>query len=257
MLKGKIEEVCVYIDGLNKQEQYRLIPELLADGRAGIRKIGDRLENRLKKEAAEFERINRMKETEMLLREKGYRLIAGIDEAGRGPLAGPVVAAAVILPDDFCIAGVNDSKKLSSKRREALYQRIIGEAAGYGVGMVDSREIDRINILRATYKAVGIALKNLNPKPDCLLLDAIILPGCDIYQESVIKGDSKCLSVAAASIIAKVTRDRYMERLHRQYPMYNFLQNKGYGSSEHMKAISEYGPCPYHRLTFIKNIRRR
>ena len=257
MFNGTIDEVNAYIERLDSREQYRLIPELLADKRAGIRKIGEKLKNRLKREAAEFERINRMKEIEKGLREKGYRLVAGIDEAGRGPLAGPVVAAAVILPDGFYTAGVNDSKKLSSQRREALYRSIIEEAVGYGVGMVDSSEIDRINILRATYKAAGMALENLSPKPDCLLLDAIKLPGCAIYQESVIKGDSKCLSVAAASIIAKVTRDRYMDTIHRRYPMYNFLQNKGYGSSEHMEAILEYGPCPYHRRTFIRNIRRR
>ena len=257
MLNGSIEEIKLYIEGLNTKEQYRLIPELLSDGRAGVRRIGKTLQGKLKKEAAELERINRMRVIEKELKKKGYRLVAGIDEAGRGPLAGPVVAAAVILPEDFFLAGVDDSKKLSPRRREALYQSIIDGSVAYGVGMVDSCEIDRINILQATYRAVGIALENLGQKPDCLLLDAMTLPGCSLYQQSVVKGDQKCLSVAAASIIAKVTRDRFMEELHRRYPVYNFLQNKGYGTSEHVEAILRYGPCPYHRRTFIQNIRRR
>ena len=257
VLNGKIEDIKHYIERLSVNEQYRLIPELLSDGRAGVRRIGEILQGRLKKEAAELERINRMREIENELKKKGYRLVAGIDEAGRGPLAGPVVAAAVILPENFFLAGVDDSKKLSPRMREALYQSIIEEAVAYGVGMVDSCEIDRINILQATYRAVGIALENLCQKPDCLLLDAITLPGCSLYQQSVVKGDQKCLSVAAASIIAKVTRDRFMEELHRSYPVYNFLHNKGYGTREHVEAIIKYGPCPYHRRTFIQDIRRR
>jgi ribonuclease HII len=257
VLNGKVEDIKHYIERLNTKDQYRLIPELLADDRAGVRRIGKTLQGRLKKEAAELERINRMREIEKDLKKKGYRLVAGIDEAGRGPLAGPVVAAAVILPEDFFLAGVDDSKKLSPQRREALYQSIIEKAAAYGVGMVDSSEIDRINILQATYRAVDIALDDLSQKPDCLLLDAITLPGCSFYQQSVVKGDQKCLSIAAASIIAKVTRDRFMEGLHRRYPMYNFLHNKGYGTREHVEAILKYGPCPYHRRTFIQNIRRR
>lgn len=257
MLNGNIEDINHYIERLSIKEQYRLIPELLSDGRAGVRRVGEILQGRLKKEAAELERINRMREIEKGLREKGYRLVAGIDEAGRGPLAGPVVAAAVILPEDFFLAGVDDSKKLSPRRREALYQSIIAAAVSYGVGMVDNCEIDRINILQATYRAVAAALEDLGQKPDCLLLDAITLPGCSLYQQSVVKGDQKCLSVAAASIIAKVTRDRFMEGLHRRYPMYNFLQNKGYGTREHVEAILKYGPCPYHRNTFIQNIRGR
>jgi ribonuclease HII len=257
VLNGKIEDIKHYIERLNTKEQYRLIPELLSDDRAGVRRIGEMLQSRLKKEAAELERINRMREIEKDLKKKGYRLVAGIDEAGRGPLAGPVVAAAVILPEDFFLAGVDDSKKLPPRTREALYQSIIDGSVAYGVGMVDSCEIDRVNILQATYRAVGIALENLGQKPDCLLLDAITLPGCSLYQQSVVKGDQKCLSVAAASIIAKVTRDRFMEGLHRRYPMYNFLHNKGYGTREHVEAILKYGPCPYHRRTFIQNIRRR
>lgn len=257
MKNKSIAEVAAYIEHMSIQEQQRLTPELLSDSRAGVRALGKRLQNRLKREAAEYERINRMKEIEKALRRKGYRLIAGIDEAGRGPLAGPVVAAAVILPEDFFLAGVNDSKKISPQKRELLYQNIKESALCFGVGMVDNPEIDKTNILRATLKAAAMAVEKLKEKPDCLLLDAIKLPCCPIFQQSVIKGDSKCLSVAAASIIAKVTRDRFMDDLHRSYPMYNFLQNKGYGTEEHIEAIHKYGPCPYHRQTFIQNIWRR
>ncbi len=256
MLKTGIAQIKDYIKQLDSRQQYRLIPQLLEDERTSVRNIGKQLQNKLKRETQEFERINRMKEMEKGLRRKGFSLIAGIDEAGRGPLAGPVAAAAVVLPDGFCVPGVNDSKKLSPQRREELYQRIVEESLDYGVGMVDNIEIDRINILNATYRAAGIAVEKLKKYPDCLLLDAIRLPGYSCYQKSVIKGDQKCLSIAAASIVAKVTRDRYMLKLHQCYPQYNFEQNKGYGTREHIKAIMEHGPSPVHRNTFIQNIRR-
>lgn len=251
----KLADIKECTKNMNKQQLLDIIPGLLEDRRTTVRAFGKRLENRLKKEAEELERIRTLKKIENGLKQKGYLCIAGIDEAGRGPLAGPVTVAAVVLPEDFCLPGVNDSKKLSPKKREYLYNRIIEEALDYGIGMVDNREIDRINVLRATYRAAATAVENLNLRPDCLLLDAINLPGCNIFQKSVIKGDAKCLTVAAASIIAKVTRDRYMQTLHKHYPQYNFGQNKGYGTREHVSAIVEYGPCPVHRLTFIKNIR--
>ncbi len=257
MLTGSISQIKAYIERLDSEEQQRLIPGLLADSRSGVRDLGRRVQGKLKREALEFERIDRMKRIESGLRQKGYTLVAGIDEAGRGPLSGPVVAAAVILPEDFFVPGIDDSKKLSPERRDYLYGIITQKAAAYGVGMVDNEEIDRINILRATYKAAAIAVERLKKKPDCLLLDAMKLPGCNLYQQSVVKGDSTCLSIAAASIIAKVTRDRYMDILDERYPQYNFSQNKGYGTKEHILAIMEHGPCPVHRKTFIKNIRRR
>ncbi|MDD2573220.1 MAG: ribonuclease HII [Bacillota bacterium] len=257
MLTGSVDQIRAFIEELDSEEQRRLIPGLLDDHRAGVRNLGRRIQGKLKREALEIERINSMKRIENGLMQKGYTLVAGIDEAGRGPLSGPVVAAAVILPVDFFVPGINDSKKLSPRRREYLYRRIINEAVAYGIGMVDNSEIDRINILRATYKAATIAVEKLTKKPDCLLLDAIKLPDCSLYQKSVVKGDSRCLSVAAASIIAKVARDEYMKAVDRCYPQYNFKQNKGYGTKEHISAILKYGPCPLHRKTFIQNIRRQ
>ncbi|MBA1333835.1 MAG: Ribonuclease HII [Firmicutes bacterium] len=231
-----------------------IIPALLCDERKSVRDLGKRMLRRVKSQREEYERINRMKEIEAGLRKKGFTVIAGIDEAGRGPLCGPVVAAAVILPEGFFVPGVNDSKKLSPQRREELFLEITEKCLDYAVGMVDSREIDRINILNATYKAVDIAIGRLNLTPQCLVLDAIKLPGCSMYQESVIKGDQKCLSVAAASIIAKVERDRYMAKVHGLYPEYNFESNKGYGTKEHIDAILKHGPCSEHRITFLRNI---
>lgn len=257
MLTKNVNYIKAYLETLNSEEQSQLIPELLADSRVGVKSLGERIRNRLRKDALEIERINRMKEKEECLQQKGYNLVAGIDEAGRGPLSGPVVAAAVILPENFSVLGVKDSKQLSPGFRERLYKEITNKAVAYGVGMVDNLEIDRINILRATYKAVVIAVSNLKREPDCLLLDGLRLPNCSIYQESVIKGDLKCLSIAAASIVAKVVRDEYMIFLDRRYPEYNFRQNKGYGTKEHISAILKYGPCPLHRNTFIGNIWRR
>ncbi len=251
----KYEEIKSYTKGLSRERLLEIIPRLLEDERSTVRALGKKLQNRIKKEAKEYERINRMKEIERGLKQEGYILIAGIDEAGRGPLAGPVAAAAVILPEGFYEQGVNDSKKLSPQRREYLYHKIIEKAVDYGLGMVDSHEIDRTNILRATYRAAAMAVDKLSKRPDCLLLDAIVLPGCDLFQKSVIKGDCKCLSVAAASIIAKVSRDRFMDDLHKRYPQYNFSQNKGYGTREHIGAIIKHGPCPFHRDTFIQSIR--
>ncbi len=257
VLKKTIGQIKAYIKALDREDQYALIPELLSDRRTGVRALGKGIQNTLRKKTLEAERINRMKGIENDLRREGFNAIAGIDEAGRGPLSGPVVAAAVILPGDLFIPGIRDSKQISPGIREELYHRITKEAVAYGIGMADNREIDRINILRATYKAVYIALKRLTIKPDCLLLDALKLPRCDVYQKSIIKGDDKCLSIAAASIIAKVVRDRYMNFLDYRYPKYNFRRNKGYGTEEHRLALLKHGPCPVHRDTFLENIRRQ
>lgn len=191
-----------------------------------------------------------MLEFESLARKQGFRIIAGIDEAGRGPLAGPVVAAAVVLPADHRIAGVNDSKKLSAHQRNTLYDTIMNEAVSVGVGISDSATVDRVNILQATLRAMESAVAGLMPQPDCLLIDGISKTALRIEQKTIKKGDSLSLSIAAASIIAKVTRDRIMEEYDGLYPGYGFAGHKGYGSASHMAAIASLGPTPIHRLTF-------
>ena len=183
--------------------------------------------------------------------ESGKKIVAGVDEAGRGPLAGPVCAAAVILPVDLEIEGLNDSKKLSEKKREKIYDIIIDKAVAYDIQLVDNEVIDEINILQADYVAMRIALSQLSVTPDVLLNDAVIIPEVDIKQEKIIKGDAKSVSIAAASIIAKVTRDRYMVEMDEKYPGYGFAKNKGYGSAAHIEAIKTNGPCEIHRRSFI------
>lgn len=175
----------------------------------------------------------------------------GIDEAGRGPLAGPVVAGAVILPKDCRILYINDSKKLSEKRRNELFDIIKEEAVTYGIGIIDAARIDEINILQATYEAMRSAINNLNPSPDILLNDAVTIPKVDIKQVPIIKGDAKSISIAAASVLAKVTRDRIMEEYDKKYPEYGFAKHKGYGTKQHIQALEQFGASPIHRRTFI------
>ena len=189
--------------------------------------------------------------------QQGFGLPAGIDEAGRGPLAGPVVAAAVILPLQWdeqllsrTFAGVNDSKKLTPRQRCRAYELIREKAVAIGVGIVDEKTIDEINILQATFRAMRRAVEKLRPCPDYLLIDGQRVPGLDIPQRAIRKGDSLSLSIAAASIVAKVTRDRQMEEYHLLYPQYNFAAHKGYGTREHLAAIAKHGPCPIHRRSF-------
>ncbi len=206
-------------------------------------------EDRLK---AELERLEGMKTYEKEYATKG--LICGIDEAGRGPLAGPVVAAAVILPEDEDFIYLNDSKKVTEKRREVLFEQIVSKAVSYGIGIVPHDIIDGINILQATYEAMRKAVENMETPPDVCLVDAVEIPGLDIYQVPIIKGDAKSISIAAASILAKVTRDRMMSELADKYPEYGFEKHKGYGTKAHIEAIRKYGPCPEHRVTFIGRI---
>ena len=203
----------------------------------------------------EVKRLNFLKEgEEKLYKEKNFKYICGIDEAGRGPLAGPVVVGAVILPRDSFIEGINDSKKISEKKREKLYDIITEEAIYYSVGIVDEKTIDEINILNATKLGVKRALEALEVKPDILMLDALNnLDTLGIPYMSIIKGDAKNYSIAAASIIAKVTRDRMMREWDDVYPIYGFAKHKGYGTAEHIKMIKENGPCRIHRQSFIKN----
>ena len=206
---------------------------------------------REKKRREELERLEGMKTYER--RYSRYSAICGIDEVGRGPLAGPVVAAAVILPEEYELLYLNDSKKVTEKRRETLYRQIYEQAVAVGVGMADEAVIDEINILQATYRAMRMAIQNLSVRPDLLLVDAVRIPDVDIPQVPIIKGDAKSASIAAASIVAKVTRDRMMVEYEETYPGYSFASNKGYGSAAHLAALRELGPCEIHRKTFIKN----
>ncbi len=181
---------------------------------------------------------------------EGYQEIAGIDEAGRGPLAGPVVSAAVILPKNFAVVDVVDSKKLTIKKRTRLYEKIYTHAVSVGVGIVDSVEIDRINILQASLLAMSMAAENLSPQPECLLIDGTFSISSDLPQKPIAKGDALSVSIAAASIVAKVTRDRLMEEYHKYYPQFGFSQHKGYPTRAHKEAIRKFGYCPIHRKTF-------
>ena len=213
----------------------------------------------------ELERLTEIKKIEEELYINGTKSIAGIDEAGRGPLAGPVVVACVVMPRNSMIEGVNDSKKVSEKKREKLYEEITKEALGYGVGIISQEEIDKVNILNATKEGLTLAIKNLEKdlqeknrdfqKPEIILVDTLTKIDTDhIPYRSIIKGDSKSYSIAAASIIAKVTRDRIMREWDEVYPMYGFEKHKGYGTAAHIAAIKEYGLCPLHRRSFVKNI---
>ena len=202
----------------------------------------------------ELNRLNEIKQIENDLHQKGINYICGIDEAGRGPLAGPVVVASVIMPADSMIEGVNDSKKVSEKKREKLYDLILEEAISYGVGIIEQNEIDELNILNATKKGLTTSLKELKVKPDLILVDALRdIDTLGVPFQSIIKGDAKCYSIAAASIIAKVTRDRIMREWDTVYPQYGFSGHKGYGTAAHIAAIKEYGLCPLHRRSFTKN----
>lgn len=217
------------------------------------------------------QRLAEMKQTEQELRKSGHRFIAGVDEVGRGPLAGPVVTAAVVLPEDFDVLGVDDSKKLSEKRREELYDQILENCLAYGIGMCDHKVIDEINILQATKRAMKQAIEECNwylagrmseqgassgekAAIDFVLVDAVTIEGLTVPQHAVIKGDANVLAIAAASIVAKVTRDRMMVEYAKQYPWYAFEKNKGYGTAAHYEGIRRHGMCPIHRKTFLKNI---
>lgn len=221
------------------------------DVRGGVKKLVESAQKRLQKYRAELERIDKLWSYEREY--ASYAYICGIDEVGRGPLAGPVVAGAVILPKDCDILYINDSKKLSEKKREELYDVIMDKALATGIGMASPARIDEINILQATYEAMRAAIQNLAVAPTLLLNDAVTIPKVDIPQVPIIKGDAKSISIGAASIIAKVTRDRLMVEYDKVMPEYHFASNKGYGSAEHIAALQKYGPSPIHRASFIGN----
>lgn len=201
--------------------------------------------------ALERQRLEGMREFENKYSDLGA--VAGIDEAGRGPLAGPVVAAAVILPKDIFLPFLNDSKKVTEKRRDVLFDQIKQEALAYGIGIASNALIDEINILQATYEAMREAISKLNKTPDILLVDAVHIPGISLKQVGIVKGDAKSVNIAAASILAKVTRDRLMLEYDKIYPEYGFASNKGYGTAKHIEALKAYGACDIHRRSFIGN----
>ena len=226
-----------------------LYPDYDKDPRAGVQKLILSMKKQKAAWEQELIRLDGMKQYEK--KYQSYDQICGIDEAGRGPLAGPVVAAAVILPKDCTILYVNDSKKLSAKRREELYDEIMEKAVSVGVGMASPQRIDEINILQATYEAMREAVEGLSVEPDLLLNDAVTIPDVLIPQVPIIKGDAKSISIACASIIAKVTRDRLMLEYDKILPEYGFASNKGYGSRDHIEAMKQNGPSPIHRKSFI------
>lgn len=233
-------------------QRMQLEAEYASDERQGVQKILEKYRRQREKYEQEVARTEKMKEFEYKYAQYSY--ICGIDEVGRGPLAGPVVAAAVILPKDETILYLNDSKQLSAQKREELYDIIMEKAVGVGIGVVASAIIDEINILQATYEAMRIAISKLPVEPDLFLNDAVTIPGVNGKQVGIIKGDARSVSIAAASIVAKVTRDRMMVEYDKMYPEYHFASNKGYGSKEHIAALHEVGPCAIHRASFLKNI---
>jgi len=248
-----VAEIRQKAEEMPLEEAVSWLCDIMPDYGISVAKLADTFSKRLIRLREEKERLKRMSVFEVQARGRGFVHIGGIDEAGRGPLAGPVVAACVVLPDDCFIEHLNDSKKLTGTLREKLFDIIVKEAVDYGIGIIMPEEIDQINILNATKKAMIQAVSDLKRKPDYLIIDSLKLP-LPIEQYPVDKGDSLSVSVAAASVIAKVTRDRWMEEAHRQYPQYGFDRHKGYGTREHMEAIRKYGLCPIHRKSFTHGL---
>ena len=250
MSKESIKEIGSRLKMAEDAEREQLMKVYAPDDRAGVQKLLEKYRKQKEKLLAEKERLAKMRQYEEKYAD--YAFICGIDEAGRGPLAGPVVAGAVILPKDCEILYLNDSKKLSAAKREELYDEIMEKAVAAAVGMASPARIDEINILQATYEAMREAISKLAVEPGILLNDAVTIPEMIIPQVPIIKGDAKSVSIAAASILAKVTRDRLMVEYDKVMPEYGFAGHKGYGSKEHIEAIKKYGPTPIHRKTFIK-----
>jgi ribonuclease HII len=248
---AEIEKVLSDNDDLTQP----FILELEQDDRKGVQTLLARWRKKLQQERALKDKFFEMTSYERDYRSRGFKAIAGVDEVGRGPLAGPVVAAAVILPEDFYLPGLNDSKQLSETKRQEFAETIKREAVAIGVSMIHAEEIDELNIYQATKKAMNAAIASLGKNPDAVFIDAMKLE-LPYASESIIKGDAKSISIAAASIIAKVARDEWMKDLAVHYPQYGFAQNMGYGTKEHIEAIRNHGATPYHRQTFapIKDI---
>ena len=251
-MEQKIQEIKNIFQAATVNELPAFLAVYQDDRRPGVAALVKRAQKMISDYEREIARTEKMKEYEK--RYDSFSYICGIDEVGRGPLAGPVVAGAVILPKACDILYINDSKQLSEKKREELYAVIMEKAIATGLGFVAPQRIDEINILQATYEAMREAVSKLNPQPDLLLNDAVTIPGILVKQVPIIKGDAKSISIAAASIIAKVTRDRLMVDYDTVYPEYGFASNKGYGAKAHLEALKKYGPTPIHRQSFIKNL---
>lgn len=247
-----------------KNKSIRLIKELLTqnmvteddlmilqqDGRKGVQQLLKQYDRQQQERKKLMQMAREMKQFDTTFLQTSSDLIAGVDEAGRGPLAGPVVAAAVILPKDMHLMGLTDSKQLTEKKRNEFYDIITKKAIAYHVSILHHDAIDQLNILEATKRVMTDALHHLKPRPSVALIDAVELLGLPFPVQAIIKGDAKSQAIAAASVLAKVTRDRLMEEIHQQYAMYDFIHNKGYGTNKHVQALEEYGPCPYHRKSF-------
>ena len=251
MMKESIKDIKIKLEEAGIEELESIMTDYVDDDRSGVINLLKKSKKRIDDYNRELARIDALKEYERKYSDCAY--IAGIDEVGRGPLAGPVVAGVVILPKNCNILYINDSKKLSEKKREELYDIITKEALAFATAVVSPLRIDEVNILNATYEAMSEAIGKLKIKPDILLNDAVNIPGVDIKQVPIIKGDAKSISIGAASIIAKVTRDRMMVEYDKLYPEYDFASNKGYGSAKHIEALKKYGKCPIHRDSFIGN----
>lgn len=250
-MEKKISEIRSEFENAADSELPVLVEQYDHDARAGVVYVVKKYRKQLEKQELELKRLYVMGEYER--KYSSCLHICGIDEVGRGPLAGPVVAGAVILPKDCQILYINDSKQLSEKRREELYDIIMEKAISVGIGYASHERIDEINILQATYEAMRSAVGKLDVEPEVLLNDAVTIPELTLMQVPIIKGDAKSISIAAASIVAKVTRDRLMVAYDEMFPEYGFASNKGYGSSVHIEALKKYGPTPMHRKSFIKN----
>ncbi len=251
-MANAINEIKAELEQASWEQRKLLLSEYGKDSRKGVQNLVIQYRKRAKALFQELERLDGMRVFEKKYSPQ-YLQICGIDEAGRGPLAGPVVAGACILPENAQILYLNDSKKLSAKKRELLYDEICEKAVAYSIGIASPQRIDEINILQATYEAMQQAIAGLHVTPDLLLVDAVRIPNVPMKQVGIVQGDARSVSIAAASILAKVTRDRMMLELDSAYPEYGFAKHKGYGSAMHIQAIKEYGPSPIHRKTFIKN----
>lgn len=248
-----VSDIKNELDSCSLDELSGFIANYSDDARNGVKSLVKKAEKRIEDYHKEILRIEAMREFEHRYEDR-YELICGVDEAGRGPFAGPIVAGAAILPKDLDILYLNDSKKLSEQKREELFLEIKEKAICYGVGIVSAARIDEIGVGKADFEAMRLAVSQLSPQPDFALTDAFLIPGLKIPQENIVKGDARSVSIAAASILAKVTRDHIMEELDEKYPMYGFKDHKGYGTQAHRDRIIEYGVCPEHRMSFLKNM---
>lgn len=248
-----ISDIKKIFEATSNEEIMNITEYYSSDSRSGVQKLVDSYLKKYNNYLSEIERIHNISKFENECYELGYEFIAGIDEVGRGPLAGPVMTAAVILEKECDILYINDSKKLSASKREELFNVITEKAVAYSIGTVSPVVIDEINILQATYVAMKDAINGLSKTPDFILVDAVTIPDIKIKQKGIIQGDAKSISIGAASIVAKVTRDNMMIEFDKIYPEYGFAKNKGYGSAEHIEAIKKYGLCPIHRRSFVKN----